>query len=181
MKCMRAKRDSARPPAHLDPGKQLTLHLNISSTRMSMRSRRYRSVSNRTAIDNRRRLEVERSVESTAPGHCMPCCKLSRMNAHLTVDTILQRRLAWLGGCCCCRRRLCFISSSLLLELPVGRGLWDYICKKLEIVDASHRSGLEGSALWTMYSERGKLTHILVRNVPSRFSLGFDNIVCLLG
>jgi hypothetical protein len=28
--------------------------------------------------------------------------------------------------------------------------------------------------------ERGKLTHIFVRNVSSRFALGFDNVVCLL-
>jgi hypothetical protein len=108
-----------------------------------MWSRRNSPVSNWTSIDNRRRSGVGSFGSPIALRFLMPYCMLARVDPHLAVDTILQGRLARLGRCC----RLCFVSSFLLLELPVGRGLWDHICKKLEIGNASNCSGLERSAL----------------------------------
>ena len=67
----------------------------------------------------------------------------TRMNSHLTVDAILQSGLTRVGCCCC----LCFVASFLLFELPVGRGFWNYVCKELEVVDASNRGGLGRSAI----------------------------------
>jgi hypothetical protein len=110
---------------------------------MSMQSRRYGPVGNRTAIDNRRRPRVGSFGNSIALGFLMPYRMLARVNPYLTVDTVLQGRLTRLGCC----RRLGFISGFLLLELPIGRGLWDYICKKLEIINASYGSSLEPSAV----------------------------------
>ena len=78
-----------------------------------------------------------------ALGHFMPSRLLASVDGQLPVDTVLQGRLTRLGCCC----RLCFVSGFLFFELPVRRRLGDYICEKLEIVNASNGSGSERSAL----------------------------------